>query len=906
VIPPSSVEVRLDIISIDSPSGSVPTGEFGTYLSLSSPVAPYGEKGAAFLLSSSDKLSTITLKPTLSLLLPDSTRIEIVWEPLKIRVTDEFLDMTPRIGEKIISTVDTTESLPVEISLTPKKGSSEEVLSQSNPYTLDIYDDVNNMLIESGVTLATSPYRLPDRYKNMIWSYRIIATDRSWRVGETTIAVRSGPVSRMEFIPVSSTLVKWSKSLWVLRLFDARGNLISPTLLDLKATAIWWYLLDASGDEQTSISLSTIDSEFIFSYGTQNAGNMKLTFEIADPRISLSKDITIIERPRIKIIRSVVPKVWGDPIDMQIQIVDAVTDTPLSGFSSIASVDIPSSAWVFSGSELRIIDGQSEPFIFTPGKKSWEHLVSIEIPGISNIAEKKFNVLPWKAMYIDGTIGDTSIDFTLRDRYGNVADSDNLTGTLKKNQDPPGALSFINGTASFPRSSGYWRVDVPSIEANTLTYTDAENTQTSTQVTTTNITKTIKGIPYYNLYVNDIVGKYNFLPDYNARYTVLAGDTYLKEGSQILYDTTPGASQSLAVSTLLSTPYSQDTIFSIFPGWWWTSSDPSDMAIETTLSARWAFLKLEISDSASASPIGQVGYPVLNLPLSTCTESGSSTNLCSLPGGDEGIVFTLFPESDYRTEKWGSSMSIVENTEAIMSYTQERWLALSPGISLIPRKEYSAWHLTADIEYLGEVIGRMLVGTRESGGVDVGLTTSPVSKLTLDSWNAYSRQDAYSSVFREGSRGYSIYREASDITLEERILWPSHIENLWSLRESPWVGWQGNNKSLLSFAAWDSLGEATRWFHSYTLVNLWDPVAHVDIGAPGTSLEGIDRSIGTQIAGSSERSIESYKVRDMNADWLDDAIVVYSDGFLEMYMNLGWVFRKKQKIAYLPDITSRW
>lgn len=70
--------------------------------------------------------------------------------------------------------------------------------------------------------------------------------------------------------------------------------------------------------------------------------------------------------------------------------------------------------------------------------------------------------------------------------------------------------------------------------------------------------------------MNDVVGKYNFLPDYSARYTVLAGDSYLKEGSQILYDTTPGASQSLAVSTLLSTPYFQDTLFSVFPGGGWT------------------------------------------------------------------------------------------------------------------------------------------------------------------------------------------------------------------------------------------------------------------------------------------------------------------------------------------------
>lgn len=108
---------------------------------------------------------------------------------------------------------------------------------------------------------------------------------------------------------------------------------------------------------------------------------------------------------------------------------------------------------------------------------------------------------------------------------------------------------------------------MPSLENNTLPpYDDIINTQTSTGVTTTSVPKTIKGIPFFNLYVNDTVGNYKFLSDYNARYTVLAGDSFLREGSQMLYDTAPGKSQSLAASTLLSSPYLKDNLFSLFPG----------------------------------------------------------------------------------------------------------------------------------------------------------------------------------------------------------------------------------------------------------------------------------------------------------------------------------------------------
>jgi hypothetical protein len=44
----------------------------------------------------------------------------------------------------------------------------------------------------------------------------------------------------------------------------------------------------------------------------------------------------------------------------------------------------------------------------------------------------------------------------------------------------------------------------------------------------------------------------------------------------------------------------------------------------------------------------------------------------------------------------------------------------------------------------------------------------------------------------------------------------------------PGVGWQGNNRMLLSYAAGDTVGEASRWFHTYTMVNLGDPITHVD------------------------------------------------------------------------------
>ncbi len=91
-------------------------------------------------------------------------------------------------------------------------------------------------------------------------------------------------------------------------------------------------------------------------------------------------------------------------------------------------------------------------------------------------------------------------------------------------------------------------------------------------------------------------------------------------------------------------------------------------------------------------------------------------------------------------------------------------------MKLLPRAEYSFGRLVADIEYSGEVIGRFILGLPESDGVDIAPTNNPVTRLTLDSNHAYSRSDVYSTIFSPVSRGYSIYRESDEITLDERVI----------------------------------------------------------------------------------------------------------------------------------------
>ncbi len=77
------------------------------------------------------------------------------------------------------------------------------------------------------------------------------------------------------------------------------------------------------------------------------------------------------------------------------------------------------------------------------------------------------------------------------------------------------------------------------------------------------------------------------------------------------------------------------------------------------------------------------------------------------------------------------------------------------------------------------------------------------------------------------------------------------------------------------------------------MVNLGDPVTHVDHGRPGTEKDGIDRTLGSMITRGTRSGIVDVYHRDMNADGIQDLVVLYQDGYMELFLNHGNKFRSR-------------
>ena len=77
------------------------------------------------------------------------------------------------------------------------------------------------------------------------------------------------------------------------------------------------------------------------------------------------------------------------------------------------------------------------------------------------------------------------------------------------------------------------------------------------------------------------------------------------------------------------------------------------------------------------------------------------------------------------------------------------------------------------------------------------------------------------------------------------------------------------------------------------MVNLGDPVAHIDHNRVGTEIDGIDRTIGSIVTRGTQSGISDVFHPDMNADGIEDLIVLYQDGYMELFLNHNGKFRSR-------------
>lgn len=76
-----------------------------------------------------------------------------------------------------------------------------------------------------------------------------------------TFAVKSGTLSQIRIVPISSVLVSGSRTLAMIRLLDRLNNPITPDLHSLTLRVTGGYILDSTGVKKTNMTLDVMESQ---------------------------------------------------------------------------------------------------------------------------------------------------------------------------------------------------------------------------------------------------------------------------------------------------------------------------------------------------------------------------------------------------------------------------------------------------------------------------------------------------------------------------------------------------------------------------------------------------------------------------------------------------------------------
>ncbi len=870
----------------DSAGVLIPTTELSRYLSIASQSGSIvWEKWAQFIVQSLGKEATLELKAYYMVPYPDGSTFRISNSAnFTLRITPEYYSLSLVQSGTSITNIDVTGGpVTLQIDKILSSGLSTPAIGSS---TYEISDDLSGDIIYTGSVSnwATIPYLKTGVYRMIIQGSGI--------TGELTFAVQSGKLSRIIIEPISSVLVKGNSTLAVIKLQDRLSNPVSPDLYSLKLDIVGvWYMTDLNGNNKTTMNMDVMESQIPIVVGSANPWNLAITATVVENgnTTTATKIIKVLDNAKIVLNMPSTAQVWWLPVSARIEVQDSITWNPILGLSSVASWKLPDGAGSFSGKTVEIIDGTTSPipFSYLPGTVSGDHTLTLDIPGIWSYSTG-ITVMPGIPLYVSHTVDDANIIFSLRDRYNNIATQSTMIWTWTYNSDLFNA-PFQNGIYKKTLKWWYYSLTVPLLKNNKLEYKDKDAAGVVT-------IKFATGSDRYEAYISGKQQTIEFAPDYNARYTVLAGGSFLREAEDILYDVAADKSQSLAVSTILDDPYKQDGLMSVSPWGSYTINGTSyDSSLESSISLSSGYPLLTVTDVVTRKQVARVLYSMQNAVL--CLDSG-----CSPTTTIPRIQLKVTDPTEYSGSINNGTLLLKYSNANILSIWKNWAIQANSRVTLVPNDtatnglEMSV--MLDDIE-----IATLTYVMDSTKSVEKSPVTTKNTPVIISYW--FSIQTIAGNPLNT-TKGFNIFRTTLTKELDETKNGPSHTNSLGALSEVPGVGWQWNNTMLLAYAGGDTVGETTKFFHTYSLVNLGDPVTHVDHNSTNnTQIDGIDRTLGSIIARGTRSGIVDVFHKDMDKDTLEDLIVSYEDGYMELFLNRAGKFRSRWMIMYNKDLDTK-
>lgn len=134
-------QISLKVISLTSDGKTIDPADVSNYIQIAPSVQPYGDEKTNFVVTAGAHTLSAKLQSVFSTKLSDGTSYTAS-KDITLRVSDEYIDVTPMVDGAARNFIDTSLTSPVTLALSVKTASNASSVP-SFPAQLSIYDDIS-------------------------------------------------------------------------------------------------------------------------------------------------------------------------------------------------------------------------------------------------------------------------------------------------------------------------------------------------------------------------------------------------------------------------------------------------------------------------------------------------------------------------------------------------------------------------------------------------------------------------------------------------------------------------------------------------------------------------------------------------------------------------------------------
>ena len=249
---------------------------------------------------------------------------------------------------------------------------------------------------------------------------------------------------------------------------------------------------------------------------------------------------------------------------------------------------------------------------------------------------------------------------------------------------------------------------------------------------------------------------------------------------------------------------------------------------------------------------------------------------------------------------------IPENTDSFITSNSVQWSAiqinntavfdvdtLDAAVAITLSSEQHQWYPVWNVQYNNTLVWRMVIQR-----TDQTLLNQAASRTHINNIDTISMHIIFAEWSTNGEQGIALTKKFGFFTKDNSY---NSIED--SNNENLTIGFRGSFKNINNFAAWQHIGDATKWFASLFAINIGDPlVTRIDLNKKAANT-AFDTSMGTNIYNNPWKTIFKVIPFDFNNDELDDILIAHTDGSIKLLKNYGWTdpYKDTQNLLLIAD-----